>query len=89
MNTPTSGQLADTNLNTTASVDSRSAAFVPVKGSEEMTGGGELVIAAYALVWALTFVWIVAMWRKQASLKARVSELELQVNRAMAKASKA
>ena len=63
--------------------EGRGASFVPVQGSEQMSGGGELVVAAYALVWALTLVWLLSMWRKQSALKARVNQLESQMERAM------
>lgn len=71
---------------TPTTAESRGTSFVPVQGSQETSGGTDLVIAAYALIWALTFVWLVTMFRKQASLRSKVDALEAQIARALAKA---
>jgi len=58
--------------------------FKAVEGSETMSGE-TLLVEAYAAIWIILFVFIVASWRKQSKIDARVDELERAVAKAQPK----
>jgi CcmD family protein len=62
----------------------RSTEFRAVEGSETMSGE-TLLVEAYAAIWIILFVFIVASWRKQSRIDARVDELERAVARVQPK----
>jgi CcmD family protein len=62
----------------------RSTEFKAVEGSETMSGE-TLLVEAYAAIWIILFVYIVASWRKQSRIDARVDELERAVAKAQPK----
>ncbi len=69
------------------SADDRAETFKAVDGGETYSGNA-LLVEAYAAIWLLLFAWIFLLWRKQASLGARLDGLEKAIDRAAAKASK-
>ena len=50
----------------------------------ERYSGGTLVVAAYAAIWVIVMVWIIALWRKSTSLTERLDGLERAIDRAAA-----
>jgi hypothetical protein len=66
--------------------DDRSTTFQPVQGGPEQHSGSTLLIEAYAVLWVILMAWVLFMWRRQASLGARLAGLEQALDRAAAKA---
>jgi len=66
--------------------EERSTEFVPVQGGSEGTSAGNLLVAAYLLMWAalIGFLWLT--WRRQARIEQRISELDATLRRATEKA---
>lgn len=54
----------------------RSTEFVAVEGGRDTTSAEALLIAAYIIMWALLFGFIIATFRKQQRLDTRIGELE-------------
>jgi hypothetical protein len=61
---------------TQSSADDRATTFQAVQGGPEHYRGEVLLVTAYATLWTIVLVWVMAMWRKQAQTSARLSELE-------------
>jgi CcmD family protein len=57
-------------------VEDRRAEFVPVTGSRESTSAEALLVAAYAIMWALVFAFIWLTARRQRGLSERLTRLE-------------
>ena len=68
-----------------ASPDDRATEFKSVGDTGEHYNGYTLMVEAYAAIWLILMVWLVMLWRKQASLTARVIGLEAAIDRAIAK----
>jgi hypothetical protein len=51
-------------------------------GGEERFSGSTLLVEAYAAIWLIMMAWILLLWRKQASLTARLDGLEAALDRA-------
>jgi hypothetical protein len=68
--------------------DERSTTFQPVEGGPEQHSGATLLIEAYAVLWVILMAWLVFQWRRQATLGARLDELERAIDRAASKAEK-
>ncbi len=66
-------------------VDDRSASFQPVEGGTEQKNGQTLMVEAYAVIWTILMVWLVLLWRKQATLNQRLDGLEGAIDRAAAR----
>jgi hypothetical protein len=66
--------------------DDRSQTFQPVEGGPEQHSGSTLLVEAYAVLWVILMAWVLFMWRRQASLGARLEGLERAIDRAAAKA---
>jgi len=67
----------------------RATTFQAVQGNKgEQYNGTVLLVAAYAALWVVLFVWIALVWRKQSALNARLEELERTIDQAAAKADK-
>ena len=65
------------------SPDDRSTTFQPVPvNAGEQRNGTTLLVEAYAVLWVILMAWLVLQWRKQASLGARLDELERAIDRA-------
>lgn len=61
-------------------VEERSQAFRPAQGPmQEQVSGGKLLIAAYAVLWILIFVYLLRLVRMQQKLAARTQLLEDQI----------
>ena len=60
----------------------RSTSFVPTEGGPEQKNGQTLMVEAYAVIWTILMVWLVILWRKQASLNARLDGLESAIDKA-------
>jgi hypothetical protein len=66
--------------------DDRATTFQPVEGgSTEQHSGTTLLVEAYTVLWVILLAWVLFMWRRQATLGARVGELEKALDRAAAK----
>ncbi len=65
---------------TTASV--HADGFNGVSGGE-VYRGETLLVSAYIVIWVILFVWIALIWKKQASLHARLDELDRSIDRAI------
>lgn len=72
----------------TPSVDDRATTFQAVQGGPEHYSGEVLLVTAYAILWTILLVWVVAMWRKQGETNARLSELEQVLGKAAENAKK-
>ena len=65
----------------------RATTFQAVEGNKgEQYNGATLLVAAYAALWVVLFVWIALVWRKQSALNARLEELERTIDQAATKA---
>jgi len=71
-----------------ATPDDRSTTFQPVEGGTEQHNGATLLIEAYAILWVILMAWLLFQWRRQASLGARLDDLERAIDRAAANADK-
>ncbi len=71
-----------------ATPDSRATSFQAVEGGPEQHSGANLLVAAYSVLWVILMVWLFSMWRKQASLHAKIDDLEKTLDRAAAKLEK-
>lgn len=69
--------------------EGRSTEFKAVEGGQEQYSGATLLVEAYAAVWLVLMAFIFLLWRKQASLGARVEGLEGAIDRALAAAESA
>jgi hypothetical protein len=56
--------------------EDRSTQFVPVEGGDASTSAEALLVAAYAVMWALLLLVLLLTWRRQRRLEQRVNELE-------------
>jgi CcmD family protein len=63
----------------------RQTEFRAVEGGNETMSGGTLLVEAYAAVWLILFYFVIASWRRQARIDARVDELERAVSRGRGK----
>jgi hypothetical protein len=68
-----------------ATPDGRSTTFQAVEGGAETRSGSTLLVEAYAVLWLILMTWLVLLWRKQASLNARLDGLERALDRAATK----
>lgn len=64
--------------------DDRGQAFKPVEGASQMQSGEKLLVEAYAAIWLILFVAVLLSWRRQRQLEARVSTLEVALEKARA-----
>lgn len=63
--------------------DDRATEFKAVdSNANEQFSGYNLMVEAYFAIWIILMIWLVMLWRKQASLAARVVGLEEAINRA-------
>jgi hypothetical protein len=67
-----------------AAPDDRATEFKAVEGGGETRSGATLMVEAYALIWLILMAWIYMLWRKQASLHARLDDLEKVIDKAAA-----
>jgi CcmD family protein len=60
--------------------------FTAVDGRDgrENFNGGTLLVEAYAAIWLVIMGWILLLWRKQASMRDRLDDLERTIDRAAA-----
>jgi CcmD family protein len=70
---------------TPSTPNGRSTSFEAVQGGEQHYSGETLLVSAYAILWAVVFVWVALVWRKQSTMNARLSELEREIDKAAAK----
>jgi hypothetical protein len=67
----------------TSPADDRATDFKPVEASSgERYSGSTLLVEAYAAIWLILMLWLVLLWRKQASLNTRLDGLEAAIDRA-------
>ena len=64
-----------------AAPQDRSTEFVAVEGGAETTSAGTLLIAAYAVMWALLAGFILLSWRRQQRIERRLGEIERTLGR--------
>jgi CcmD family protein len=65
--------------------DDRATTFQPTEGGPEQRSGATLLVEAYAIIWTLLMFWLVLLWRKQATLNARLDGLEEAIVKASAR----
>ena len=82
---PPTGTLALAAPPQTTPTEDRSTTFQPVEGGNEAHNGTTLMVEAYAAIWMILMVWLVMVWRKQASMNQRLEGLEQAIDRAAAK----
>jgi CcmD family protein len=63
----------------------RTTEFRSVEGGAETMSGETLLVEAYAALWVILFAFVVASWRRQTRIDARVTELERAVSRGLGK----
>ena len=80
-----SGKTAD---GTPTTPDGRATTFQAVEGGTEQHSGTTLLVEAYAVLWVILMGWLLLMWRRQATVGARLDELEKAIDRAAAKLQK-
>lgn len=69
----------------TSPAEDRATDFKPVEGTAgERYSGSTLLVEAYAAIWLILMLWLVLLWRKQASLTSRLDGLEAAIDRAAA-----
>ncbi len=54
----------------------RSTEFVPVQGGSEGASAGTLLVAAYAVMWAVLLGFVLLTWRRLSATDRRLSELD-------------
>jgi hypothetical protein len=62
--------------------DDRSQGFRPVEGGGNVASGEVLLVEAYAAFWLVLFGLLIAGWRKQKKLDARIRGLQSDLERA-------
>jgi hypothetical protein len=67
---------------TGTAADARNQSFRPVEGGGERRSGEVLLIEAYAVIWAIAFVFILIAWRRQRRIDERVNALEAAIAKA-------
>jgi CcmD family protein len=83
-----SGDSTGENANSAPSAPSdRSTTFQPTEGGTETRSGQTLMVEAYAVIWTILMVWLVVLWRKQASLNQRLDGLESAIVKASSRAA--
>jgi hypothetical protein len=60
----------------TAVPSERSTEFVAAQGGEETSSAEALLVAAYLVMWAVLFGFLLLGWRRQRRVDARIAELE-------------
>lgn len=71
--------------------DDRKAEFTAVPsgpGDQEQYSGSSLMVAAYVAIWVILMAWLLVLWRRQASIAARLDGLEAAIDRAAAAGAK-
>jgi hypothetical protein len=56
--------------------EGRAAEFRAVEGGSQTRSGELLLVEAYAVLWLILMGWLFSLWRKQAALNARLTDLE-------------
>jgi CcmD family protein len=69
--------------------DDRATTFQPTEGGSEQRSGQTLMVEAYAVIWTILMVWLVMLWRRQASLNQKLDGLEEAIVRASSRAAPA
>ncbi len=65
----------------TAEPGDRSTSFRPVEGGNEMQSGDKLLAEAYIAFWVFAFLFLLASWRRQRNLDARITLLEGEIRK--------
>jgi hypothetical protein len=65
--------------------DDRATSFQAVQGEPEHYNGAVLLVTAYAALWLILLAWVALVWKKQASLGARLADLERVIGEAGAR----
>ena len=60
----------------TAAPSDRSTEFVAAQGGRETSSAETLLVAAYLVMWAILFAFLLVGWRRQQRVDQRVEELE-------------
>jgi CcmD family protein len=69
------------------SADDRATTFQPTEGGSEQRSGQTLMVEAYAVIWTILMVWLVMLWRRQASLNQKIDGLEQAIVRSSSRAA--
>lgn len=70
----------------TTDPDARATEFVPHEGGGDVASGETLLVAAYAVMWALAFLLVFLSFRRQKALDRRIAGLEDELARARGRA---
>lgn len=73
---------------TSQSRDTTGFTAAPEPGADEKFSGSTLLVEAYAAIWLVMMAWLLLIWRKSASLTARLDGLESALDRAEKRAAK-
>jgi hypothetical protein len=71
----------------TGAPSDRSTEFVAAQGGEETSSAEGLLVAAYLVMWAILFGFLLLGWRRQQRVDQRVQELEKALTRVENKAA--
>lgn len=63
--------------------------FRPVEPGGETTSGATLLIEAYALMWAVVFIFVMMSWRRLKAVDGRIAELHESIRKARSESGKA
>ena len=67
----------------------RSTEFQAVEGNaKEQHSGSTLLVEAYCVLWVILMGWLFLVWRRQASLNARIDALDRVLDKAAAEKKK-
>jgi len=69
--------------------ESHGTQFQAVEGGTETHSGETLLVEAYTVLWIILMAWLLMLWRKQASLNARLDDLDRVLDKAAANLKKA
>jgi hypothetical protein len=69
----------------TVAPSDRSTEFVAAQGGEETSSAEALLVAAYLVMWAILFGFLLLGWRRQRRVDARIAELEKALSKVEAK----
>lgn len=70
---------AQTQAPAQSTAEDRSTAFRSVQGGNQLQSGEMLLVEAYAAIWILLFGMLFLFWKRQASMGARIENLEAAI----------
>ncbi|WP_394826623.1 hypothetical protein [Pendulispora albinea] len=83
-NAPTSDHSSAPSAGAKDTADTHGTQFQAVDGGGETRSGETLLVEAYTVLWVILMGWLLLLWRKQASLNARLDDLDRVLDKAAA-----